>query len=217
MRALSSLGPHARVRTTRFGATLMALALLASGAASAEARSNAKLATTGADPIVSTSAGLVRGTVVSDTYAFRGVPYAAAPTGNLRWRPPAPTAAWMGVRDATQYGANCAQPDAPPFSAQSLAEDCLFLNVQTPSLSAGTRLPVFVWIHGGGWTGGAGRDYDGTLLSKEGVVVVAENQDGAKRRSVYLQQRRTQVLPLPFVAHLQGAHVRRVQDLPTPG
>jgi para-nitrobenzyl esterase len=163
-----------RAAATKVGTAVAALAVVASTAAGANAGTIQK-ATSTADPVVSIEGGTVRGAAGSGIYSFRGLPYAAAPTGDLRWRPPAPPVAWPGVRDATEYGANCAQPDSPPFSVASAAEDCLFLNVTTPSLRSGAKLPVLAWIHGGGWTGGAGRDFDGTKLAQTGVVVVTIN------------------------------------------
>ncbi len=124
-------------------------------------------------PFVAIEGGDVRGVVMPGGYAFRGLPYAAAPIGDLRWRPPQPPASWNGVRDATEFAPSCPQPQGP-FGVGVRSEDCLYLNVATPSLR-GKNLPVFVWIHGGGWTSGAGRDYDPTKLMQNGVVVVTIN------------------------------------------
>jgi len=128
----------------------------------------------GGDPTVTIEGGAVRGVAVAGGYAFRGLPYAAPPTGNLRWRAPQPPAAWNGVRDATQFAPSCPQP--VPFTMTVVGdEDCLYLNVSTPTLRRGADRPVLVWIHGGGWTQGAGSDYDGTKLAAEGIVVVTIN------------------------------------------
>jgi len=175
MRAQFTPRRPVRAAAAKVGAAVAALALVASAAVGANAGNTQKASTSTADPVVTIEGGAVRGAAGSGIYSFRGLPYAAAPTGDLRWRPPAPLVPWPGVRDATEYGANCAQPDSPPFSVASAAEDCLFLNVTTPSLGNGAKLPVLVWIHGGGWTGGAGRDYDGTKLAQNGVVVVTIN------------------------------------------
>ena len=110
-------------------------------------------------------------------YAFLGLPYAAPPTGNLRWRPPAPPAGWRGVRDATQFAPSCPQPASPFLPPGPFSEDCLYLNVYTPALhnsDEGGR-PVLVWIHGGGLTQDAARNYDGTKLAADGTVVVTIN------------------------------------------
>ena len=123
---------------------------------------------------VTTGAGEVRGLSVDGGYAFRGLPYAAPPVGSLRWKPPRQSADWQGVRDATTYAPSCPQPVA---TAGTQSEDCLYLNVTTPQLGSHQRRgrPVLVWIHGGGFVTGSGRDYDGRKLSAEGIVVVTIN------------------------------------------
>jgi para-nitrobenzyl esterase len=157
-------------------AAVAALILAATGATAANAGAVAATRGHGGAPVVTTDDGAVRGMTVPGGYAFRGLPYAAPPTGNLRWRPPAPPAGWHGVRDATQFGPSCPQPPSAsvpgPFS-----EDCLYLNVNTPALPGGDDggLPVLVWIHGGGLTQDAGRDYDPAKLAADGVVVVTIN------------------------------------------
>jgi para-nitrobenzyl esterase len=126
-------------------------------------------------PVVTVDGGRVRGVVVAGGYAFRGLPYAASPTGRLRWRPPQPPAEWRGVRDASVFAASCPQPEGFTMGPQN--EDCLYLNVSTPGLDDhhGERRPVLVWIHGGGFTSGAGRDYDPAKLAADGTVVVTIN------------------------------------------
>jgi len=120
--------------------------------------------------VVQTSDGLIRG-VVTDTYReFEGIPYAAPPVGDLRWRGPQPAASWAGVRDATQPASECPQQVRQSWAVTG-SEDCLFLNVTTPAAEpAGARLPVMVWIHGGG-VSGAGSDYDTTRLTTLGDVI----------------------------------------------
>jgi para-nitrobenzyl esterase len=105
------------------------------------------------------------------------MPYAAAPSGNLRWRPPQPPASRKRVSDATQFGPSCPQPVAnnPFLPSGRLDEDCLYLNVSTPTLNEDARRPVLVWIHGGGLTQDAGRNYDGSKLAAAGTVVVTIN------------------------------------------
>jgi para-nitrobenzyl esterase len=122
--------------------------------------------------------GWLRGRQEDEELAsFLGVPYAAPPVGSLRWRPPQPAAGWQGVRDALAFGPDFPQAPNPRFRAARQEEDCLYLNVWTPSVDAGAALPVMVWLHGGGFTGGSGSDQrsDGARLAREGVVVVSLN------------------------------------------
>jgi para-nitrobenzyl esterase len=129
-----------------------------------------------AAPIVTINDGVVHGVVVPGGYVFRGLPYAAPPTGDLRWRPPRSSAGWQSVRDATRFAPSCPQPQNSALTGPT-SEDCLYLNVYTPTLGGGDEggLPVLVWIHGGRFTLGAGRDYDGTKLAGDGIVVVTIN------------------------------------------
>jgi para-nitrobenzyl esterase len=127
-------------------------------------------------PIVRIDGGRVRGIAVAGGYVFRGLPYAAPPTGRRRWRVPRPPTGWHGVRDATTFAPSCPQPEGFTIGLQD--EDCLYLNVSTPGLKHARHtkeLPVLVWIHGGGFTSGAGRDYDPAKLVAEGLVVVTVN------------------------------------------
>jgi para-nitrobenzyl esterase len=105
--------------------------------------------------------------------SFLGVPYAAPPVGDLRWRPPQPFAHWSGVRPATAFGPHCAQP-ASPFGTASTSEDCLYLNVFAPARPM-VGAPVMVWIHGGALTVGESDDYNPASLVARGVVVVTLN------------------------------------------
>jgi para-nitrobenzyl esterase len=126
--------------------------------------------------VVATDRGLVRGQVAGATRQFLGIPYAAPPTGALRWRPPQPAATWAGVRDATHFGSICPQPGGLGGSGGGGSEDCLFLNVYTPAHGGSERdLPVMFWIHGGALVTGAGSFYDPSELVAHGVVVVTIN------------------------------------------
>jgi para-nitrobenzyl esterase len=109
---------------------------------------------------------------------YRGIPYAMPPTGDRRWKPPAPPAAWEGVRTCTEFGPSCPQPGAlMGRTPHTVSEDCLYLNMWTAAHDTGGKRPVMVWIHGGGFTTGSGSQiyYDGTALARRGVVVVTLN------------------------------------------
>ena len=129
---------------------------------------------------VKTTGGLVQGTTIGATgiRAFKGIPYAAPPVGDLRWQPPRPVVPWQGVRDATKFGAACLQGKIfGDISFDNISEDCLTLNIWTPARTAAERLPVMVWIHGGGFQAGAGGEnrHDGEAFARKGVVLVTIN------------------------------------------
>jgi para-nitrobenzyl esterase len=132
---------------------------------------------------VKTEQGTARGKTINDAKvkAFLGLPYAAPPVGDLRWKAPAPPAKWKGERDATKYGARCAQNnvfDDMVFQDSGDQEDCLFLNVYAPAdATAKSKLPVMFWIHGGGFVGGASSEprHNGDFLPLKGVVLVTIN------------------------------------------
>jgi len=110
---------------------------------------------------------------------FEGVPFAAPPVGVLRWQAPQPAAAWTGVRKADQFGARCYQGNIfgdMIFRDKGISEDCLYLNVWTPS-PAKKHLPVLVYFYGGGFAAGSGDEprYDGTTFAKKGIIVVTVN------------------------------------------
>jgi para-nitrobenzyl esterase len=130
---------------------------------------------------VKTSDGILQGVIEGQSAVFKGIPFAAPPVGEFRWRPPQPVKKWSGVRDATKYAANPAQAGwgaKPGTIAEGSAEDCLYLNIWKPaSATKNLKLPVMIWIYGGGFTGGSAsspQNY-GTELNKNGVVLVNIN------------------------------------------
>jgi para-nitrobenzyl esterase len=128
-------------------------------------------------PVIATDNGSVRGITNFQMRSFLGIPYAAAPIGDLRWRPPQQHPGWKGVLDASEFGPHCPQV-ATPYGTPSTTEDCLFLNVFTPEKTNRGRphlVPVMFWIHGGGLVVGESDGYDPSKLVAEGVIVVSIN------------------------------------------
>jgi para-nitrobenzyl esterase len=132
-------------------------------------------------PEVTTASGVIRGVTEGDVDIFKGIPYAAPPVGEFRWRPPQPVTPWSGVREATAFGPNCATAGfgAAAGSIQTgSSEDCLYLNLWRPAGAVkSTKLPVMVWIHGGGFTGGSGsspQNY-GSQFARQGVILITIN------------------------------------------
>jgi len=122
---------------------------------------------------VPTESGLVQGVAAPDLTVYKGIPFAAPPVGDLRWRPPQPAAKWEGVRAADKFGPDPYQGDGK----NGVSEDCLYLNVWTPAKSAGDKLPVLVWIYGGGFSFGSTSTpvHNGEHLARKGVVLVTIN------------------------------------------
>src|SRR3984957_8537097 len=124
--------------------------------------------------------GTIEGKANGPVRAFLGIPYAAPPVGELRWKPPAAVAKWTGVRKATDFGPHCMQGKVygdMKFRDSGGSEDCLSLNVWVPTETSGAKLPVMVWIYGGGFAAGTTSEarQDGTHLAQQGVVVVSMN------------------------------------------
>jgi para-nitrobenzyl esterase len=136
------------------------------------------------DP-VKVEQGLLAGTSGSspDVRVYRGVPFAAPPVGDMRWKAPQPAVAWQGTRQAADFSNACWQTPYPAAAAiyqaklPPLSEDCLYLNIWTPAKSAKDRLPVMVWIHGGGFTRGFSgtSSYNGEPLARKGAIIVTIN------------------------------------------
>ena len=125
---------------------------------------------------ISVDGGQIAGTSADGVRAYKGIPFAAPPVGELRWKAPQPVVPWSGVKAADTFGSQCMQQPYPANSPYASApaptsEDCLYLNVWTAA-GAGEKRPVMVWIHGGAWTRGSGATptYDGTAFAKKGAV-----------------------------------------------
>jgi para-nitrobenzyl esterase len=138
------------------------------------------LAATETRPTVAIDAGTIRGVASDDVLAFKGIPYAAPPLGNLRWRAPQPVDRWTGVRDANEPGHDCMQipyNDIVALPGTTPCEDCLVLNVWRPAEASADPLPVMVWIPGGWYVNGGSSTAlsDGSALARQGMVVVTIN------------------------------------------
>lgn len=159
------------LRLSGFCAVVLITQLLGVGSAQAEPSGR----------VIRTGSGYVAGTIAAGgVESFKGIPYAAPPVGDLRWRAPRPVASWKGIRDASKYAPACIQKapgglDVVAGEGLKESEDCLYLNVWTPAKDSGAKLPVMVWIHGGGYNFGSASEplYDGAHLASKGVVVVS--------------------------------------------
>jgi para-nitrobenzyl esterase len=118
--------------------------------------------------------GELQGVQDGDVAIFKDIPYAAPPVGPLRWRAPQPAPSWQGLREANEFGAACLQTGGMTLHVPQ-SEDCLTLNVWTPSAKPEAKLPVMVWIHGGGFVWGTGAQYNGIEFARSGVVIVTLN------------------------------------------
>ena len=174
-------GRNDKAITASIGTRLLLCPLLA--LATATGAGSAVLSQT--PSLVRVDGGELQGVVADGVVSFKGIPFAAPPVGDLRWRPPQPAARWTGVRQATEFGADCMQGRfGPPPSAAAGApaarvpsEDCLFLNVWRPADQTARNLPVMVWIYGGGFMGGSSSspNTSGIGFARQGVVLVAMN------------------------------------------
>ncbi|UBZ13001.1 carboxylesterase family protein [Flagellimonas marinaquae] len=122
--------------------------------------------------LVKTTNGMVQGSAEGDLTVFKGIPFAAPPVGDLRWKAPQPIEPWEGVKKTTEFGPAPMQGGNPPSGK---SEDCLYLNIWSPAKSPDEKIPVLVWIYGGGFSFGSTSEpvYDGTNLAKKGVILVS--------------------------------------------
>ncbi|HLC29863.1 MAG TPA: carboxylesterase family protein [Dehalococcoidia bacterium] len=162
---------------------LSVLTLLIAVSCNGETSSEGTPAATGTDLLVDpvkVDGGYIAGTQVGEpgkeVHVYRGVPYAAAPIGDLRWKPPQPVEPWSGIREATVFSSMCPQRKAS-WVLGTISEDCLYLNVFTPAEKTSERLPVMVWFHGGGYAVGSANQlpYTWPALPQHGVVMVGVN------------------------------------------
>ena len=121
---------------------------------------------------VKVTGGVIQGVVEDGMMIFKGIPFAAPPVGELRWKAPQPVIPWEGVRNADKFGPS---PISSMGGQRDASEDCLYLNVWTPAKSQKEKLPVMVWIYGGGFSMGTSSYYDGAPIAREGVVLVTIN------------------------------------------
>lgn len=159
--------------------------LVGLAAAAAPLTLGATLKPRAAQQQVTTSYGTLQGTtsdLESEVTVYRGIPFATPPVGDLRWTEPTEPAKWDGVRNATAFGADCAQSYSElglfGSGSEDISEDCLYMNVWAPAnATADSNLPVYVWIYGGRFVGGAGSvpTYDGAHLAAKGMIVVNFN------------------------------------------
>jgi para-nitrobenzyl esterase len=152
-------------------ALLVVASAVAAGAVSGQAEPQIR---------VTTENGIVQGTEQSGLRSFKGIPYAAPPVGDLRWKEPQPATSWTGVRPATQFASRCMQGNIYSdmvFRASGTGENCLYLNVWTPATSADAHLPVLVYFYGGGFVSGDGSEprYDGANIARKGIVALTVN------------------------------------------
>ena len=131
---------------------------------------------------VTTANGIVEGTTEASSgiRMFKGIPFAAPPVGELRWRPPQPVTSWEGVRNADRFGPRAMQLPLfgdMNFRSNGMSEDCLYLNVWSSATPEEARLPVLVYFYGGGNLAGDGSEprYDGARLARKGIVVLTVN------------------------------------------
>ena len=131
-------------------------------------------------PQVKTASGHLQGEPIKEGVAYKGIPFAQPPVGDLRWKSPQPVKPWTGVRKATNFGPRCMQNPIfgdMGFRSDGVSEDCLYLNIWTPAKSSNAKLPVLIYFYGGGFMAGDGSEsrYDGEVLSRKGIVTVTVN------------------------------------------
>ena len=122
--------------------------------------------------LVKVDGGLIQGVVNEEMAIYKGIPFAAPPVGDLRWKAPQPVIPWDGVRDASEFSKG---PIQGARNMDAFSEDCLYLNIWSPAKSPKDKMPVMVWIYGGGFSGGNAAQFDGAPLARKGVILVTIN------------------------------------------
>jgi para-nitrobenzyl esterase len=174
-------GATMRQQNSRFAGVSPRLRLLSIAVACLAAHASLDAAAKDtAAPMVTLADGALLGVQHGSVSSFKGIPYAAPPTGSRRWMAPATPSPWRGVRNASEFGADCVQKRViwdPTQSKLPVSEDCLTANVWTPKIGMAARAPVMVWVHGGGYVMGSGSQpiFDGTALARRGIVLVTFN------------------------------------------
>jgi para-nitrobenzyl esterase len=170
-----------RCKMTMSGRCLsIALSLVLAALLAASCTPKEPVANPVVDPI-QIDTGYISGTLIGepgkDVHIYRGIPYAAPPVGDLRWKPPQPPDSWPGIRECTVFGKSSPQPVMPDLADMPQSEDCLYLNVLTPAKNTSDALPVMVWLHGGGYYAGSGSSalFNSFRLPLKGVTLVTVN------------------------------------------
>jgi para-nitrobenzyl esterase len=168
------------IKTASFAAAMAVSVSLLLTACAGQGTAVSSTSVKQSDPLVNAPVGPIQGVSEQNLYVYKGIPYAEAPIGDNRWKPPVPKTPWSDVRLATEFGHACVQPSnkIPNIYSSNLgatSEDCLSLNIWTPENAE--NAPVFVWIHGGSLVKGSSKEdmYDGANLAKQGMIVVSIN------------------------------------------
>ncbi|MFG2375834.1 carboxylesterase family protein [Streptomyces sp. NPDC048504] len=176
---------RSRVRTALATVSVLGLGLLSPIAVHVLKSPPAQGSSAHSSLVVSTATGKVRGQAQTGYDEWLGIPYAATPTAAHRWTAPRPASAWSGIRDPTRFGDRCAQASGwdPGYEKAITTEDCLDLNVYTPQGSRADT-PVVVWIHGGGFSGGAGQDTNPRKFAQQTGAIVVTVTDPQRRAAL---------------------------------
>ena len=179
-------GAHMKTRNSAWILVLLLVTFFAFACDSSSEKSGsgensvsaAKTEAVEAPPLTTTvevTGGTIEGVEQDGIFSYKGIPFAAPPVGDLRWKAPAPAKPWTGVKKADAFECACMQASGAMGNTAPVSEDCLYLNVWTPAKKTDEKIPVIYWVHGGGYSGGSTSTpmYDGTGFAKKGVILVA--------------------------------------------